>query len=160
MLLKQLLSFSLDADRAPQLKASVRRLTSMPVKEVSNAEAATLRRMLKLCPACQRGLEDHRYTLLGMTVASRENEQRLGEFSNALKTQDWSKAKEFSEFDGGYNALEAYALKGVSGSFVFLVVRDPFELFESSSILHSEVLNRESGADLERVLGGENWRSL
>jgi len=132
----------------------------MPVNEVSNTEATNLRRMLELCPACQRGLENHRYTLFGMTVASRENEERLGEFSNALKTHDWSKAKEFSEFDGGYNALEAYALKCVSGSFVLLVVRDPFELFDSSSILHSEVLNQESGADLETVLGADNWRSL
>ena len=122
--------------------------------------ATNLRRMLELCPACQKGFENHRCILFGMTVASKENEEGLGEFSNAPKTHDWSKAKEFSEFDGGYNALEAYALKCVSGSFVLLVVRDPFELFESSSILHAEVLNQESGADLETVLGADNWRSL
>lgn len=98
------------------------------VKENSNLESVELRRMLQdRCPACQEALDHHAYALIGRTVASPDNTQRLNEFFDSLKRYDWQKLKQFREFDGGFNTAEAYALKCVSGSIVLLGVRDPVD---------------------------------
>jgi hypothetical protein len=128
-------------------------------KDNSNLEAVELRRMLgDCCPACQRALNKHAYALIGRTVASRDNTQRLNEFFDGLKSHDWQKVKEFREFDGGFNTAEAYALKCISGSMVLLGVRDPVELFESSSVVHIEILTEKSASDLDLSIERSKWR--
>jgi hypothetical protein len=155
-----LISCWLDADRAPQLKASVMQLTQMLGKTTEEAIAVELRRMLKVCPACQASLANHSYALFAITIASDERKKHLLEFVRALQFHDWRVAQQFSDFDPLLNATEAFALKCLSGSLVLLVVRNPFELFESSNILQLEVLGRVSGEELESLIESDKWRTL
>ena len=80
----------------------------MLVKDNSNMDVGELRRLLREhCPACKETLNKHSYALVGRTVASDNNSQRLGEFFDALKSYRWQKASTFREFDGAFNSAEA-----------------------------------------------------
>jgi hypothetical protein len=131
----------------------------MLVKCNSNLEISELRRMLgNRCPACSSTLDKHRYALIGRTVASTENSTRLKEFFDRLTNYDWQKVKEFRDFDGASDMAETHALKCVTGAMVLINVRDPVELFESSSILNVELLGEERARDLEQVIEPQKWR--
>jgi hypothetical protein len=138
----------------------VMRLTLMFSKKPEDATAAELRRMLKVCPACEADLNDHSYALFATTVASDERKQELLEFFQALKAHDWRRAQKFEDFDPLLNAAEAFALKCVSGTLVLLMVRNPFELFDASSLMYSEVLDGESGKELNAFIEAGAWRMM
>ena len=131
----------------------------MSVTDDSNLEISELRRMLgNRCPACARTLDKHRYVLIGRTVVSSENGQRLNEFFDCLTNYNWQKAKEFRDFDGEFDAAEAHALKCVTGSIVLLHLKNPAELFESTSILNVELLSEEQAHDLAKAIESWKWR--
>ena len=140
----------------------VMRLTHMFRRktEVEDATAAELRRMLKECPACGGDLAGHQYANFAITIATDENHPRLVEFFEALKGHRWREAKGFQEFEGRYNAAEAIALRCVSGSLIMLLIRNPEELWESSSVLDYEVLSPEGGKELDARIEPDEWRAV
>ena len=138
----------------------VMRLTLMFSKKPEDAIAAELRGMLKVCPTCGANLNGHSYALLATAVASDEKKKELAEFFQALKAHDWRKVRQFADFDPLLNAAEALALKCTSGSLALLIVRSPFELFDASSIMDSEVLDSESGRELDALIEADKWRTL
>jgi hypothetical protein len=115
--------------------------------------------MLKECPACEGDLARHEYAKFAITIATDERSARLIEFFEALKGHRWREAKEFQEFDGRYNAAEAMALRCGSGSLVMLTIRNPEELWESSSILDYEVLSPEDSKELDIQIEPDRWRA-
>jgi hypothetical protein len=116
--------------------------------------------MLKSCPACARNLDDHFYASFAITIASPENKERLGEFSRLLKSHDWSRLRQFDDFDRRLNAIEAFAVKCVSGAIVLLAVRNPFELFDSNEVLDCEALDSTTGNELESLIEADKWQRL
>jgi hypothetical protein len=125
-----------------------------------DATAVELRRMLKSCPACAGNLDDHSYASFAITVASPENEERLGEFCRLLKAHDWSTLAQFDDFDPLLNAIEVFAVKCVSGAIVLLTVRNPFELFDSNEVLDCEALDSTTGNELESLIESDKWQRL
>jgi hypothetical protein len=125
-----------------------------------DATAVDLRRMLKSCPACAGDLDDHFYASFAITVASAENEERLGEFCRLLKAHDWSRLKQLDDFDPLLNAIEAFAIKCISGAIVLLAMRNPFELFDSNEVLDCEVLDSTTGNELDSLIEAEKWQRL
>jgi hypothetical protein len=125
-----------------------------------DATAVELRRMLKSCPACAGNLDDHSYASFAITVASPENEERLGEFCRPLKAHDWSTLAQFDDFDPLLNAIEVFAVKCVSGAIVLLTVRNPFELFDSNEVLDCEALDSTTGNELESLIESDKWQRL
>ena len=77
----------------------------------SDATIIELRRMLKSCPVCGRELDEHSYASVAITVASPENQERLGLLCSLLKAHDWPGLMQFDDFDPLLNALEAFAIK-------------------------------------------------
>jgi hypothetical protein len=124
----------------------------------SDATAMELRRMLKSCPACGRNLDDHSYASVATTIASPENQERLGLFCRVLETHDWPRLMQFDDFDPLLNALEAFAIKCAWGWIVLVAVRNPFELFESSRVLDCEVLDSNTGKALRSLIAPDKWR--
>ncbi|MCM3869729.1 MAG: hypothetical protein ND895_03375 [Pyrinomonadaceae bacterium] len=116
--------------------------------------------MLKSCPACARNLDDHLYASFAITVASPDNKERLGEFCRLLKSHDWSRLRQFDDFDPLQNAIEAFAVKCVSSAIVLLAVRNPFELFDSNEVLDCEVLDSTAGKELDSLIEADKWRRL
>jgi hypothetical protein len=114
--------------------------------------------MLKEYPGCEGDLARHEYSTFARTVATDEHSARLIELFEALKEHRWQKAKGFQEFEGRYNAAEAMALRCVSGLLVVLILRNPEELYESSSILAYEVLNPEDSKELNTQIEPDSWR--
>jgi hypothetical protein len=122
--------------------------------------AVEVKRLLKSCPACAGNLDDHSYVSFAITVASPENKERLGEFCRLLKAYDWSRLRQFHEFDPLLNAIEVFAIKCVSGAIVLLTVRNPFELFDSNEVLDLEVLNSTTGNELDSLIETDKWQRL
>ena len=125
-----------------------------------NATAVELRRMLKSCPVCAGNLDDHSYASFAITVASPENKERLEEFCRLLKAHDWGRLTQFDDFDPLLNAIEAFAVKCVSGAIVLLTVRNPFELFDSNEVLDCEALDSTTGNEVESLIESDKWQSL
>jgi hypothetical protein len=116
--------------------------------------------MLKSCPACAGNLDDHFYASFAITIASPKNKERLGEFSRLLKAHDWVRLTQFDDFDPLLNAIEAFAVKCVSGAIVLLAVRSPFELFDSNEVLDCEVLDSTIGSELDSLFESDKWQRL
>jgi hypothetical protein len=116
--------------------------------------------MLKCCPACAGSLDDHSYTLVGITVAAPANQERLSSFCHLLKDHDWPALMRFDDFDPLLNALEAFAVKCPSEAMVLLAVRNPFELFESNEVLDCEVLDSTTGEQLDSLIETPKWLRL
>jgi hypothetical protein len=122
--------------------------------------AAELRRMLRACPACGGDLAGHRHASFAITISTDENRNRLVAFFEALKEHRWREAKGFQEFEGRYDATEVIALRCVSGSLTMLLIRNPEELWESSSILDYEILSPQVGKELDAQIEPDNWRAV
>lgn len=112
------------------------------------------------CPACSGSFVAHDVTTFAMTVAREETSQRTNDFLQALQDHRWHDAKTFQEFDGAYNAAVAKVLRCAGGSLVLLIVRDPRELYESSSLLACEVLSSEVAGALNSEIAPEQWERL
>jgi hypothetical protein len=140
----------------------VMRLTYMFRRKniVEDVTAAELRRMLKECPACDGDLAGHKYANFAITIATEENHTRLVAFFEAFKGHRWREAKRFQEFDGRHNAAEAVALRCSSGSLTLLLIRNPKELWEFSSILDYEVISPEVRKELDGQIEPDGWRAL
>ena len=119
-----------------------------------------IQRFFDKCPACSGGFAAHNVATFAMTVAREETSQRTNDFLQALQDQRWRDAKSFHEFDGAHNAAVAKVLRCTSGSLVLLIVRDPVELYESSSLLACEVLSSEVADALNSEIASEQWERL
>jgi len=97
---------------------------------------------------------------LATTVAFPENSERLREFCRLLNAHDWSRLKQFQDFDPLLNAIEVFAIKCVSGAIVLLTLRNPFELFDSNEVLDCEVLDSTAGNELDSLIEADKWQRL
>ena len=119
-----------------------------------------MQRFFDECPACSGSFVAHDVATFAMTVARNETSQRTKDFLKALQDHRWRDAKSFQQFDGAYNAAVARVLRCAVGSLVLLIVRDPEELYESSSLLVCEVLSTEMAAALNSEIAPEQWERL
>jgi hypothetical protein len=77
-----------------------------------------------------------------------------------LKAHDWSRLKQLDDFDPLLNAIEAFAVKCVSGEIVLLAVRNPSELFDSNEVLACELLDSTAGNELDSLIEANKWKRL
>lgn len=116
--------------------------------------------MLTTCPACQGALNGHHYAQFAMTIATKDNHQRMIQLFEALKGHRWIEAIRFQDFDGRYNAAEAFALRCPSGAMTVLIVCDPEELLESNRLLECEVLDMPDAQGLSEAIESCKWQEL
>jgi hypothetical protein len=143
-----------------KLQSFIRGAQSLDEPRRRDPNAEKLRRLLKKCPVCQRGLSQHSHAIFATTILSEEDGERREGFFKALKEHRWPDAQEYQEWNGLDDNAEAYALRCNTNRIALLVVRSPFELYEGDSLLNYEILDLESGQKLEALIEESKWQPL
>jgi hypothetical protein len=110
-----------------------------------------------VCPGCRQSLEDHRYTLLGITIRDAATQARTRDLTDAYRKQAWETMASYAEFDGGSDALAVIALGCPRGVNTVLLLRDPAELYEAHEILEWQRVDNDSWAGVAEVVGDREW---
>ncbi|MGD0940382.1 MAG: hypothetical protein ABR905_11785 [Terracidiphilus sp.] len=106
------------------------------------ATTEEVRRLATPCPICQsKDLTGHLYGEFASQIAA-ENSDELKEFFHLYSEHRWQQLNQIHRFEGKSNAAIVYAF--FCHRFgCMLVVRDPFELYDSSSVLDLVKLNED-----------------
>lgn len=117
-------------------------------------------RMLKHCPTCGDGFNNHDYAHIAVTVLGQDRRGRVREFLDACEDHLWEEAVTFQDFDARRDALVAYALRCHTGRIIVLLERSPSEAYESDRLIACDVLDEASGRELESLIAQPDWRRL
>ena len=94
--------------------------------------------------------------MFASTVASEKNAPRLTEFFEKVKAHDWRSVAGFTDFEATENDVLAFAVRCVSGGFVF-VVQSPYELWKNEELYVSELVTAAEMSELERLIPTTSW---
>jgi len=131
-------------------KAAAKSATASPTSlELGSALAC-------MWPRCRQNLQGHRFQQFAMTVAKEEPTAELLAFIQAARRFDWEELSKH-QFDPRENALAAYALSCPNGDLSMLLVKDPFELYDSKSLEIWEPLPQEAAERWKPLLVNANW---
>ena len=122
--------------------------------------AKELRRMLRQCPICGAGFENHYYVVFAVTALDEENRGQIMEFFEACNDHLWEKAQMFQDFDPDRDAIVAYALRCQTGALALVTERSPFEFNELDRLITCETLDDASGRRLGRIIAKSSWRRM
>lgn len=130
--------------------------------------ARELCRMLRRCPVCgahaeERGLTEHAYAHLAVTVLGEDAVGRAKHFLAACEEQRWTDARRFQEFDGRRDALVAYSVRCAAGDAsraAVLIERVPAKDYEGDRIIACDVVSGDSAIALASVIPHNEWRRL
>jgi len=129
-------------------------------RQPEEAQAEAIFRALSgICPMCGEALRGHSYQLFAITVAD-ESTEILVEFIQSARGHSWETLSHFQTFDPMKNALEAFALGCPDTILALLLVRDPFELYDTSSVEYFEALNQKESATWRCLFATNNWRGF
>lgn len=109
------------------------------------------------CPRCKSDLHSHAFQIFAITVASLEKKEVVSDFIRKARNHDWESLSKFSDFDPMKNALEACALRCEDNRLSLLLVRNPFELFDDSSVEDWEALDENESSKWLGYLPNEKW---
>jgi hypothetical protein len=117
--------------------------------------------LIDRCPHCKRGLIGHFYSLLASDVVERKDVKvGLIAFFESLKQHDWPKLFSFQRWEGLSDNVELYGILCGTDSVVLVVVRSPFELYDSDEILAIEALHQDDSKALLRLAKDKNWKTI
>lgn len=133
------------------------RRTHMPVRVDTAVRDALQGAMDDRCPGCGGHLAGHSVKQIGITVARRETSDRVRAVIESFNSQAWEDVATYQEFEGAYNAIEVYAVRCPAGKNAAILLRNPAELFDSTSVLSSQVVADDSWARLTNVAGKSDW---
>jgi hypothetical protein len=128
--------------------------------EAQDITAIELRRMLRRCPVCGGGFEEHVYALFAMTVLGEDRRGRVREFLDACEDREWEEAIGFQEFDDKRDAIVAYAMRCSTGRLAVLIERSPVGSYEPDRLIACDVIDEAEGRRLEGLIDQNDWRRL
>lgn len=119
--------------------------------------AKHLRRLLEVCPVCRGDFTGHLFARFAVIAMRKDTEKEADEFLLCLKEHRWKEALAFSKFDARSDAIVANALRCAGRQFAWIAVLESFELFDGPSVMGWDVLDPQSGAELEALLQEDQW---
>lgn len=122
-----------------------------------HTEDTTMHRWLTgQCNQCPKPLAEHDWAGFASTVASEQNKGRLTDFFNKVKEHDWRSVATFHDYDATQDDMLAFAVRCVSGGFVF-VVRSPFELWQDDELHLREAITPAEMKEIESHIPSDSW---
>jgi hypothetical protein len=119
-----------------------------------------LSRMLQRCPVCREDFAGHFYAHFAVTVLGEDRRGRVREFFDACEDRDWEGVRQFQEFDPRRDAVVAYAVRCRAGRIALAIERSPFEGYEADRLIACDVLEEESGQELNGLIAENDWRRM
>lgn len=126
--------------------------------EIQSCDSDTQLWLTGQCSQCPKAFPEHEWALFATTVATKQNKDRLTEFFEKVKEHDWRSVAKFQDFDATQNDMLVFAVRCVSGGFVF-VVRSPFELWEDDEVYLREPVTQAEMAEIESHIQPDSWNA-
>ena len=99
---------------------------------------------------------EHDWAGFASTVASEQNKERLTDFFEKVKEHDWRSVAKFQDYDATQNDMLVFAVRCVSGGFVF-VVRRPFELWQDDEVYLREAVTSAEMMEIKSHIPPDSW---
>jgi len=128
-------------------------------KDPNRAVAQLLAELLASCLLCRSGFSGHDFALLATWVVRGEKDDALVRFFEAMKDHQWAKLRDFQNWLGSADNVEAYAIR-CSGRLSVAVVKTHFELLQGARLLYSEALSAGESAKLLEVFADIQWHAF
>ena len=122
-----------------------------------NVTSASIQKLVLTCPSCSGSLANHQFASLGQRVLDREFSPDGDSFLNAVREHNWTRVKEWQEWNPAKDVESCDFLRCPLGCDVVLVSIWRAELFDENSLVHYEALER--GHSVDKYLGSP-WRLL
>lgn len=125
-------------------------------QEIHNEDTTMHRWLTGQCTQCPKSLAEHDWAGFASTVASERNKERLTDFFEKVKEHDWRSVAKFQDYDATQNDMLVFAVRCVSGGFVF-VVRSPFELWQDDELCLRETVTTDEMSAIESLIPSDSW---
>ena|SRR5690242_6366439 len=136
-----------------QMKSNQSELNKEPIRAVAHL----LAELLGTCAHCRSGLQGHEYALLATSVVVKGKDDALVSFFQAVKEHLWPKLREFQNWLGRADNVEAYIVRCSGQNLTVAIIKTHFELLHSPRLLHIEALTKEEGNRLLDAFAGLKW---
>jgi hypothetical protein len=128
-------------------------------KDPNRAVARILAELLESCLLCRLGFSGHDFALLATWVVQGEKDDALVRFFEAIKDHQWAKLREFQNWLGKADNVEAYAIR-CSGRLTVAIVKTHFDLCQGTQLLYREALSVEESAKLIETFNDLKWHAF
>jgi hypothetical protein len=122
------------------------------------AIASLLKELLSDCPVCNIDLSGHRFAQIALTSATEENKSAVQELISHVRKREWAELKKFVDFRSTQDALVVYLIAGPHAGGAVVLVRDPFELYESAELYLLEKPNPDELEALVQMIPAQDWK--
>jgi hypothetical protein len=122
--------------------------------------AAMLKTLIPRCAVCGNDLSGHRFAQIATSIATEDNKLRLQELIGHWRRREWSALAEFQDFSPVRNAVVVYSITGPHESGMVVLIRDPFELYESAEVYLQEQLSPEAVSAISALVPARDWHAL
>lgn len=124
--------------------------------EVHSEDPTTHQWLTGPCSQCPKPLAEHEWAGFASTAASEKNKGRLTDFFDKVKEHDWRSVAKFQDYDATQNDMLVFAVRCVSGGFIF-VVRSPHELHENDEVYLRETVTAVEMLEIESLAPSISW---
>ena len=109
------------------------------------------------CSQCPKALAEHDWAGLASAVVTEQNKERLTTFLEKVKEHDWRSVATFQDYDATHDDMLVFAVRCISGGFVF-IVRSPLELWEDDEVHLCEAVTPAETMEIESYIPSDSWR--
>jgi hypothetical protein len=111
-----------------------------------------LKEAMPLCPQCAGTMSGHVYQQAASLAVKEGNAGKLQEFFKTYDLNQWDKLSQFQEWDGTLDNVVAWLFRCPDGRHLLAIMYDPYELYDSVSILRQKQVDA-SGLPLLQNVG-------
>jgi hypothetical protein len=129
-------------------------------EETSGSTAVNLKKLLPICPVCNEAVDSHQFALMATTVIGDQEKPRTVQFFDHFKRHEWKDLTQFKDWRANQDDLLAYSIACPSGGGTVVVVRNPFELYDSDELSLQQIITPEEQTAVFSLLPVGEWQPL
>jgi hypothetical protein len=132
----------------------------MSRKKETDAAAIALRKLLPSCSVCKAAIDSHHFAVVGTTVIGDPEEPRVTQFLRHVKRREWSDLRRFKDWQADRDNLPTYSISCPNGGGMVVVVRSPFELYDSDEVYLQETITPDEQRLISEAVPPGEWQAL
>lgn len=130
------------------------------VNDPNRAVGLVLAETVELCANCGARLQHHEYSLLATLAITKNKSDSKVKFFEAAKNHQWATLREFQDWHGADDDIEAYVIRCSKRNLSVAVLKTHFELLQPARLLYTEVLTAEEGGSLLDSFPNLKWHAV
>ena len=124
------------------------------------ATAAKFLKLLLICPACNVTAQGHLLALISTAIIGKDEKARITELICRVRKHEWAALHSFKEWKATCDNAVVYVIKGPHPEGVVILLRSPYELYESDDIFLQEIVNSADLATISELVLPSDWQPL